>query len=398
MHVTKQRAAGAVGAAALTTAAFALLVRPLVRAARGVPGSMGARIPGIRRTAARSAHYDGQAFHNRLPATVLQPSSTPGLLRAFAARGDSGKPTAAVPLTAPSWPDPPAALAVTWFGHASALLEVDGHRVLVDPVWGERVSPSPTVGPQPAAPGAGRRWPTLPPVDAVVISHDHYDHLDLPTVARWSGPDARRSSSRSASARTCAAGACPTTAIVELDWDERSHVGELTLTCTEARHFSGRGFARNTTLWSSWVVTGPQHRVFFGGDTGYTPAFAGIGAQLRPVRPDPAADRRLQRRAGRDIHMNPEEAVQAHGDLGGRCSSADPLGDVQPGFHRWAEPVERLLAAAEARVRIAVPRPGGRVEPGPRRRPSTGGPPRPELRVEPPEPKWSAHRWQAIPG
>ena len=205
------------------------------------------------------------------------------------------------------------------------------HRVLVDPVWGDRVSPSPLVGPDPAAPGAGRRSRTLPQVDAVLISHDHYDHLDLPTVrALLRDADARRSSSRWASASTCARGACPTTRIVELDWDGATTVGELTLTCTEARHFSGRFLARDTTLWASWVITGPRHRVFFGGDTGYTPAFAGIGARLGPfdltLLPIGAYNDAWQA-----IHMDPEEAVRAHGDLGGRVLLPDPLGHVQPG-------------------------------------------------------------------
>ncbi|HEY0126540.1 MAG TPA: MBL fold metallo-hydrolase, partial [Blastococcus sp.] len=243
----------------------------------------------------------------------------------------------------------------------SALLEVDGQRLLLDPVWGHRVSPSPVFGPtrlhEPPLPVEA-----LPPVDAIVISHDHYDHLDLPTVRallvtqtapfvvplgigehlrKWHVPEER---------------------IVELDWDETHRVGELALTCTEARHFSGRYFHRDTTLWASWSIAGPRHRVFFGGDTGYTPAFAEIGARLGPfdltLLPIGAYND-----AWHAIHMDPEEAVRAHGDLGGRLLLPIHWATFNLAFHRWAEPVQRLLTAARRTgAPVVVPRPGERVD------------------------------------
>jgi L-ascorbate metabolism protein UlaG (beta-lactamase superfamily) len=268
-----------------------------------------------------------------------------------------------VPLVADPIPAAAADLAVTWFGHSSVLLEVDGHRVLADPVWGDRVSPSPVFGPRRLHP-VPVPLAALPPVDAVVISHDHYDHLDLPTVRallhgstapfvvplgighhlrRWGVPGDR---------------------VVELDWDESTTVGGLTLTCTEARHFSGRTLRRNTTLWSSWAVAGPAHRVFFGGDTGYTPAFADIGRAHGPfdltLLPIGAYSDRWPL-----IHMDPEEAVRAHCDLTGGGGVLVPVhwATFNLGFHPWAEPVQRLETAAQrAGVRIAVPRPGGRVD------------------------------------
>jgi L-ascorbate metabolism protein UlaG (beta-lactamase superfamily) len=204
----------------------------------------------------------------------------------------------------------------------------------------------------------------LPAVDAVLISHDHYDHLDLPTVRAllrqgtapfvvplgigehlrgWGVPDER---------------------VVELDWGASTTVGGLTLTCTEARHFSGRSLRRNTTLWSSWALAGPRHRVFFGGDTGYTPAFADIGAEHGPfdltLLPIGAFSDRWPL-----IHMTPEEAVRAHRDLAGGGGLLVPVhwATFNLGFHTWAEPARRLhCAAAAAGVRIAVPRPGGRVD------------------------------------
>ena len=264
-----------------------------------------------------------------------------------------------------------APLAVTWYGHASVTLEVDGARVLADPVWGTRASPSHFLGPRRLHP-VPVPLAALPPLEAIVISHDHYDHLDGSTVRvllavqsapfvvplgvgehlrRWRVPESR---------------------IVELDWNQTFSVGSVTLTCTEARHFSGRGLARNTTLWSSWAVTGPRHRAFIGGDTGYTgytPAFKAIAAAHGPfdltVLPIGSYGPRWPY-----IHMTPEEAVRAHQDLtdGGRDL---PPGLLVPvhwatfnlGLHTWSEPAQRLVVAAEkAGVPLAVPRPGERVD------------------------------------
>ncbi|GAB3319906.1 MBL fold metallo-hydrolase [Geodermatophilus aquaeductus] len=347
---------------ALTAAALALPVGFVARAAWGLPTAIGAGRREIRPTAAGSPQWSDGRFRNTLPTPSLPPpNARRGLLRQWHDDRHVGLPARPVPLVSPEVPADAGELAVTWYGHSSALLEVDGARVLVDPVWGFRVSPSPVFGPtrlhEPPAPVK-----TLPRVDAILISHDHYDHLDLPTVRalveqqnapfvvplgvgvhlrHWGVPEDR---------------------VVELDWDGATTVGDLTLTCTEARHFSGRYLTRDTTLWSSWVVAGPRHRVFFGGDTGYTPAFAGIGARLGPfdltLMPIGAYND-----AWKHIHMDPEEAVRAHGDLGGRALLPVHWATFNLAFHRWAEPVQRLLAAAgRSGVEVLVPRPGQRVD------------------------------------
>jgi L-ascorbate metabolism protein UlaG (beta-lactamase superfamily) len=199
----------------------------------------------------------------------------------------------------------------------------------------------------------------LPPIDVVLISHDHYDHLDLPTVRTLVAHGPAPFVVPLGVGAHLRAWGVPAERVVELDWGGQARVRELTLTCTEARHFSGRGLARNTTLWSSWVITGPQHGVFFGGDTGYTPAFAEIGARFGPFNvtllPIGAYSEQWP-----DIHMTPEEAVRAHGDLGGGLLVPVHWATFNLAFHGWAEPVRRLYAAAGSDTRVAVPRPGER--------------------------------------
>lgn len=348
--------------AAVTTAVLAGPVGWVTAAAWGLPRALGAHRRRLRPVVAGSRHFADGKFHNTLPTPAIAPANTrDGLLRQWHEERHVGLPGGPIPLATAELPVEAADLAVTWFGHASALLEVDGQRVLLDPVWGHRVSPSPILGPtrlhEPPMPLEG-----LPPVDAVLISHDHYDHLDLPTV------EALLRTQRAPFVVPIGIGehlrkwGVPEERIVELDWDGEHRVGALTLTCTEARHFSGRYFYRDTTLWASWAITGPRHRVFFGGDTGYHPAFAGIGARLGPfdltLLPIGAYND-----AWHAIHMDPEEAVRAHGDLGGRVLLPIHWATFNLAFHRWAEPVERLLAAAGARgVDVVVPQPGERVD------------------------------------
>jgi L-ascorbate metabolism protein UlaG (beta-lactamase superfamily) len=346
----------------------ATLAVAIARAAAGMPTAMGAPAPQLRAAAehaaaAGSTHAADGVFHNTLPDEVVQRGTLLRILRAMLTRGRAGRPTRPVPLAADPVPAAAAPLAVTWFGHSSVLLEIDGHRVLADPVWGERVSPSPVFGPRRLHP-VPAPLAALPPVDAVLISHDHYDHLDLPTVRALLRGSAAPFVVPLGIGHHLRRWGVPGDRIVELDWDGSTTVGGLTLTCTEARHFSGRSLRRNTTLWSSWAVAGPAHRVFFGGDTGYTPAFADIGRAYGPfdltLLPIGAYSDRWPL-----IHMDPEEAVRAHGDLTGGGGVLVPVhwATFNLGFHPWAEPAQRLGAAAErAGVRVAMPRPGGRVD------------------------------------
>lgn len=336
------------------------LTRTVGRAARGLPDAIGAGTTEIARVAAGSTQYQDGRFVNRDPSRMLTLRQGLQLVPDLIRHRGRGRPPRAVPLViAPPLADA-AELAVTWFGHASTLIEIDGRYVLTDPVWSDRVSPSPTVGPARLHP-VPITVDQLPALTAVLISHDHYDHLDLPTVRallrtqaapflvplgvgahlrRWGVPESR---------------------IIELDWAGRRTIDGIELICTPSRHFSGRGLRRNTTLWSSWTLVGPRHRVFFGGDTGHTTAFTEIAERWGPfdvtVLPIGAyADQ------WPDMHLTPEEAAAAHRDLRGELMLPIHWGTFDLALHPWAEPMRRLRDAGPD-LRIATPRPGERVDP-----------------------------------
>ena len=336
----------------------------LGRAARGLPTALGAGRAEIRPSAKGSLHFANDAFRNTEPSHVLAPGDKAAwsMIPALIGHRGAGKPNGSIPLVS----TPPAAQAgeldITWLGHATTLIEIDGQYVLTDPVWSERVSPSETIGParlHPMPIGLDE----LPRVDAILISHDHYDHLDLPTVRHLLHSQTAPFVVPLGIGAHLLGWGIPPARIIELDWDGQTTVGDLTLTCTESRHFSGRGLRRNTTLWCSWAIAGPRHRVYFGGDTGYTAAFTGIGERYGPfditVLPIGAYGDQWP-----DIHLNPEEAVQAHHDLQGDLFVPIHWGTFRLAPHPWSEPIERMLTAASAAsITAAVPRPGERVDP-----------------------------------
>ncbi len=348
------------GTASLLAGGWAL------RALQGTSTALGATPAEIAAVAGRSPRYRNGVFSNlEAPSGIRMDGELQRtLLRDLANAGSLGKPSGPIPLAEkPRVDSQPSEAAASWYGHSSALIEIDGYRVLADPVWSQRCSPSRSVGPQ-RMHEVPVTLEALPAVDAVVISHDHYDHLDIDTIV------ALARTQRAPLVVPLGIGAhlrkwgIPESRIVELDWYESHRIGELTLICTPARHFSGRLFARNSTLWASWVIAGPTHSAFFGGDTGYTKSFAGIGAEYGPfdltLLPIGA-----YHPAFADIHMNPEDAVRAHLDLAEADRSLMvPIhwATFRLAPHPWAEPAERLFAAAKAeRVRISVPIPGERV-------------------------------------
>lgn len=294
-------------------------------------------------------------------------------------------PHAALPVESPleTWAAPVSSsgLRVTWLGHSTVLLEVDGFRVLTDPVFGERASPVSFAGakrfhPPPAS------IAELPRLDAVLLSHDHYDHLCASSMRELAKLGVPIVTSLGVGARLEALGFAPER-IAELDWWETHTLpgGELAFSATPAQHFSGRSLTdRNRTLWSSWVITTANRRIFFSGDTGLTQEFAAVRERFG------ALDLALieigaWNAAWGDIHLGPAGALSAFELLGGGTLMPVHWGTFDLALHAWDEPAETLLTLAERQgVRVLTPRLGRPFEPA---------------HVEKPDPWWRAVRARA---
>ncbi|WP_281784180.1 MBL fold metallo-hydrolase [Sinimarinibacterium flocculans] len=237
---------------------------------------------------------------------------------------------------------------LTWIGHSSFLLQFAGRNLVTDPHLTARASPLRRAGPRRLNPPA-LDFPDLPPLDLALISHDHYDHLDEATVVRLSREHpslhfvvplglkawfARRGIVR----------------VTELDWWQHTDIGGLRVHAVPAQHFSGRGARdRNATLWCGFVVESDGRRAYFAGDTGYSPDFAAIGARFAPVDlaliPIGAYAPRWFMQA---MHIDPEEAVRIHRDIGSRFSVAMHWGTFRLTEEPIDEPPQRLRAALDA--------------------------------------------------
>jgi L-ascorbate metabolism protein UlaG (beta-lactamase superfamily) len=284
----------------------------------------------------------------------------------FLCGGERRVPRGALPSMNPldTWAKPPASgLRVTWLGHSTVLIEMDGYRVLTDPVWGPRASPSRRAGP--------KRFQPVPiplramPIDLVIVSHDHYDHLDYPTIRELAKRDVPFVTSLGVGAHLEAWGVQPER-IFELDWWESQQVphSELTVTAAPSQHFSGRGLHdRNATLWSSLVIRSQRHVVFFSGDTGLTTEYQSIRERLGPfdlVMLEVGAFHP----AWGDIHLGPENALKALALLGSPRFLPIHWGTFSLAMHAWDQPAETLLKLGpKTGAQLVMPRLGEPVEP-----------------------------------
>jgi L-ascorbate metabolism protein UlaG (beta-lactamase superfamily) len=250
-----------------------------------------------------------------------------------------------------------------WLGHSTVYLEVDGTRLLIDPVWSERASPFKIVGPKRSHP-VPIALADLPIVDLVLISHDHYDHLD-PTVIRKLSPLGVTFAVPLGVGADLEAWGVAVDKIIELDWWEGGVVGSLAIVATPARHFSGWALIdRDRTLWASWTIVGPESRVFYSGDTGWCDEFTNIGEMYGPF------DLTIMKCGAYgdgwpDIHINGEQAVAATVLLKGRHMLPVHWLTFDLALHPWDEPIRRVVdAAGDLGVDVITPRLGELVDLG----------------------------------
>lgn len=347
---------------------------PLRSRLRGLrPAAFGADPAGERmERIRRSPNYADGVFQNPVSARHRPSGSTLEFAKVYFQKEARARraPAGTIPLhtgTLDHLAEPPASgLRLTWMGHSSVLAEIDGHRVLFDPVWGDRCSPFAFAGPKRLHP-VPVPLAALGPVDVVVISHDHYDHLDLPTIKALASTDTLFAVPLGVGAHLERWGV-PASRLRELDWNETTEIGALRLTATPARHFCGRGLRNQQhTLWASWVVAGPTHRIYHSGDTGYFPGFQEIGAAHGPFDAT-MIQIGAYSEYWPDIHMTPAEGMRAHLDLQGGVPHGVMLpihwGTFNLALHPWAEPGEWTKdAAEEAGQAVALPRPGEPFEP-----------------------------------
>lgn len=332
--------------------------------------SLGKRSAGRRLERIRaSVLWAGEQFRNLHPAlpNLRDPNASMPTLREFLYGGDRRVPQGPLPSMNPlqTWAHRPASgLRATWLGHSTVLLEIDGLRVLTDPVWGPRASPSRLIGPKRFQP-VPVSLRAMPPVDLVVISHDHYDHLDYPTIRELARLEVPFVTSLGVGAHLEAWGIAPER-IVELDWWESHRLPNtgLTVTAAPSQHFSGRSLKdRNATLWSSLVIRSARHAVFFSGDTGLTTQYQMIRERLGPfdlVMLEVGAFHP----AWGDIHLGPDNALKALELLGGGPFLPVHWGTFSLAMHAWDQPAEALLQLApKSGAQLLMPRLGEPVEP-----------------------------------
>ncbi|WP_394238510.1 MBL fold metallo-hydrolase [Pseudomonas anguilliseptica] len=307
-----------------------------------------------------SAQYVGDRFQNMTPTPAAGLVKTIGIFWNFLFRKPADSvPSAPVPVLAMSRAQLDAAPDRSLFrlGHSTVLLKMQGGYWLTDPVFSERASPVQWAGP--------RRFhetpisiEELPPITGVILSHDHFDHLDQASIRALAAKTEYFVTPIGVGDTLIAWGVDPAK-VHQRDWWESVTLNGLRLVATPSQHFSGRGlFDGNQTLWASWVILDDDFRIFFSGDTGYFDGFKAIGNRFGPfdltLMETGAYDEQWP-----DIHMLPEQTLQAHVDLGGRWLLPIHNGTFDLAMHAWHAPFERISVLADAaNISLATPRMG----------------------------------------
>lgn len=316
----------------------------------------------------KSPNYDGTAFVNKHNVTLSFSMSDYGSMLKHMIFGDEQRtPEITIPvhnLTRSDFDgDTNEDLHFTWLGHSTVLLEIDGKTILTDPVFSKRTSPVSFIGPSRFHP-VPLAIEALPPLDVVIISHDHYDHLDMKTVKKLAESGVTFVTALGVGAHL-ESWDIDAKQIVELDWwDEYKISDSFTLACCPSQHFSGRSWfsKNNQTLWSTWSIIGSKRRVFFCGDTGEIPEFDSIGQKYGPFDLTLMKIGAYNSEYWPTIHLTPEQSARLHQKLQGKVMMPIHWGTFNLALHSWNEPINRLIDAAQKEnINLVTPIPGQRI-------------------------------------
>ncbi|MFK7899862.1 MAG: MBL fold metallo-hydrolase [Cyclobacteriaceae bacterium] len=247
---------------------------------------------------------------------------------------------------------------LTWFGHSAFLLEIEDKKILLDPMLGDTPAPHPLLGTKRYSKELPIEIEKLPFIDAVIFSHDHYDHLDYESVQKLKGK-VNHYYTPLGVGNHLVGWSVEKEKISELNWWDTITLDSIQLACTPARHFSGRGlFDRSSTLWCSWVIKGRKDNIFFSGDSGYDTHFKKIGDKYGPFDIS-LMECGQYHKDWQLIHMMPEETVQAAIDLKSKLALPIHWGAFTLSLHDWTDPIERFTKkATELNLAITTPKIG----------------------------------------
>ena len=316
-------------------------------------------IPSTPSAFAKCSHFHNGTFHNTLPTPVLTDNST--MVEAFTKSLVTPKidpePTAPLPTVKIDLKQLPQSNNILiWLGHSSFYIQLSGKRILIDPVLSDYASP--ISWSTKAFKGTHIYDPKdFPNIDFLIISHDHWDHLDYPTVIALKDKIGNIICPLGTDAHFLRWG-FPAKQIHALDWNERFSSKDLIIHALEARHYSGRSLDQNKSFWAGYLIESDNYRIFFSGDSGYSPHFKEIGKRFGRI--DLALlDSGQYNERWRFIHMNPDEALRAAKDLQAQNFIPAHIGKFCISMHPWYEPFERLSQKAEKeKIQLITPKMG----------------------------------------
>ena len=318
----------------------------------------------------KTSHFKNGKFINVLPASQAQSLKHSGSIAWEFLKGNPNRrPTEPIPFLPAEIPDPSEDTAI-WFGHSALLLVIDGVTILTDPMFGKAPTPFPFFGNKRFSAGLPIVPDDFRDIDAVILSHDHYDHLDYYSIKKLKDKVNHFFVPLGVSDHLIRWGV-PKEKIKELDWWEEASIQGVHLTSTPARHFSGRSLHdRNASLWSSWVIRGKQSNIFFSGDSGYGSHFKEIGERFGPFDLTFMECGQYDPRWA-SIHMLPEETVQAAIDVKSQRMIPIHWAGFCLSLHDWTDPIDRVKAASmQKSVSLSTPQIGEPVKIGSEHLPS----------------------------